>query len=152
MSALRPWQPKVLPGPPAFVLDLSVALGWFHPQQSTQYTLRVLQRVSSTVAIVPTHWSLQIADRVREAERLGQALWSRIEAYLQDLSYFQIRVDDETPAHAWSDTLTLARTLALSTFDTAYLELAQRRKLPLTTASAALAAAATTAGVLIYSP
>jgi predicted nucleic acid-binding protein len=51
-----------------------------------------------------------------------------------------------------ADVLALARQHALSAYDAAYLELALRLSLPLATLDRRLQAAATAAGVAIYSP
>ena len=48
-----------------------------------------------------------------------------------DLNVYDIEVDPETMTVAWSKTLGLADSFALSVYDAAYLELALRRGLPL---------------------
>ena len=68
------------------------------------------------------------------------------------LSAFPIAVDDQTVAHAWSDTMHLARAHNLSAYDAVYLELAIRRGLPLACLDGKLKTAATAAGVVLFSP
>jgi len=51
---------------------------------------------------------------------------------------------------AWSATVKLADLHGLTIYDAAYLELAQRRRLPLATLDAALAAAARQSGVTVF--
>jgi len=58
--------------------------------------------------------------------------------------------DQATMMHALGDTLNLARRYKLSAYDAAYLELALRSGLPLSTLDADLAKAATSAGVPIF--
>ena len=64
------------------------------------------------------------------------------DATLADLGALDIRTDPETEAHAWSDTLRLAEQFGLTLYDASYLELAQRRAIPLATLDQALRAAA----------
>lgn len=60
-----------------------------------------------------------------------------------------IEADAEAPAKVATACLLLARTHRLTAYDAAYLELALRLHLPLATRDAALAAAATAAGVAL---
>ena len=55
------------------------------------------------------------------------------DATLADLVQLPIQVDGETDNHAWAETLRLAERHKLTLYDAAYLELAQRRNLPLAT-------------------
>ena len=66
---------------------------------------------------------------------------------LQTLNGFDIQVDQASLDQAWRDTLELADQYRLTVYDAAYLELAQRRALPLATLDEALAQAARQAGV-----
>ena len=58
-----------------------------------------------------------------------------------------IEIDPETDLHAWTVTTKLAERFRLTVYDAAYLELAQRRRLPLATLDEALHAAARACGV-----
>ncbi len=60
-----------------------------------------------------------------------------------------IEIDDETDQRAWSATLRLAERHKLTLYDAAYLELADRRALPLASLDAALCAAAASIGVRV---
>ena len=68
---------------------------------------------------------------------------------LADLRQMQIEADLETDAHAWSATLRLAEKHELTLYDAAYLELAQRRRLPLATLDRELRRAADRIGVAV---
>lgn len=77
---------------------------------------------------------------------------NRVDAAFRDsalieLSRMPIAIDTETDTHAWSATLRLAERFQLTLYDTAYLELAQRRHLPLATLDRALCVAARTLSV-----
>lgn len=79
--------------------------------------------------------------RSTEAESLR---WTGI------LSSLPIVVDSDTNAHAWTDTLSLARRHGLTAYDAAYLELAIRRGIPLATLDARLKAAAQATGAPLF--
>ena len=66
------------------------------------------------------------------------------------LDAFPITVDDQTVAHAWSDTMHLARAHNLSSYDAAYLELAIRLGLPLAALDGKLKTAAGAMGVPLF--
>ena len=61
---------------------------------------------------------------------------------LVKLSAMPITVDTETDLHAWTTALCLSERFGLTLYDAAYLELAQRRDLPLATLDSDLRAAA----------
>jgi predicted nucleic acid-binding protein len=61
---------------------------------------------------------------------------------LAKLLAMPITTDPETDAHAWSTALRLSERFGLTLYDTAYVELAQRRSLPLATPDQEMRAAA----------
>jgi predicted nucleic acid-binding protein len=71
------------------------------------------------------------------------------DATLADLALLPIQVDPETNRHAWGATMRLAERHKLTVYDAAYLELAQRRGLPLATLDKDLRAAASAEGVVL---
>jgi predicted nucleic acid-binding protein len=66
---------------------------------------------------------------------------------LADLGLLPIRLDPETDRQAWGRTAQLASRHRLTLYDAAYLELAQRRGLPLATLDRELRTAALTEGM-----
>jgi predicted nucleic acid-binding protein len=66
---------------------------------------------------------------------------------LTSLASLDVKVDAETDAFAWTTTLQLADQFRLTLYDASYLELAQRRELPLATLDADLRKAAETVGM-----
>jgi predicted nucleic acid-binding protein len=69
------------------------------------------------------------------------------DATLADLALLPIHVDPETDRHAWGATRRMAERHGLTLYDAAYLELAQRRGLPLATLDEELREAARAEGV-----
>src|SRR6266851_4656413 len=68
---------------------------------------------------------------------------------LTHLAHLPITIDPETDAQAWTTTLQLADRFQLTLYDAAYLELAQRRALPLATLDSALRPAAEALGLTL---
>jgi len=117
----------------SLVLDASLALAWYFQDEATAATDTILDRVAETGAIVPALWRLELANGLQAAVRRGRINVSYRDDALADLTQMQIETDLETDMHAWSATLRLAEKHDLTLYDAAYLELAQRRRLPLAT-------------------
>ena len=100
-------------------------------------------------ALAPGHWPLEVANALLMAVRRRRVDPRFCTAALRDLATLPIALDAETSARVWHDTLRLAEGHHLTVYDAAYLELAQRRKLPLATLDSALSAAAGALGVVL---
>lgn len=136
-----------------FVLDASVALLWLAPETNpagADYAATTLAALKNSQAVVPSLLALEIANVVAKLEAKGVVTEADSQRYITLLGRLNISVDQATAAHALGDTLNLARRYQLSAYDAAYLELALRTGLALATLDAALAKAATNAGVLIF--
>jgi predicted nucleic acid-binding protein len=141
-----------MPNPAEFVLDCSVTMAWCFDDEATPYTDGVRDCLADHQAVVPSIWPLEAANAAIMGERrkrLDEARSSRFFVLLQALP---IVVDDETSSRAYSDVVHLARNYRLSAYDAAYLELAIRRGLPLACLDGKLKTAATSAGVVFFSP
>ena len=66
---------------------------------------------------------------------------------LTELAQLPIAVDADTDTYAWTTTLRLAQRFGLTIYDATYLELAQRRSLPLATLDVPLRVAAGALGL-----
>lgn len=115
----------------SFVLDSSITLTWYFQDQSTPATLAVLEAVAEKGAIAPPLWRLEVTNGLQSALRRRQIDRGYRDASLRDLSLLPIAIDTETDAHLWSRTLTLSDQFDLTIHDAVFLELAQRRALPL---------------------
>ena len=131
----------------SLVLDASMALSWQFRDESTPAGRAVLQRIVETGAIVPAHWRLEVANGLRTAVRRLRMTGADRDAALRDLADLGIEADLETDTQAWGATLALADRFDLTPYDAAYLELAQRRGLPLASLDRALRQAGGTLGV-----
>ena len=96
---------------------------------------------------MPSLWLWEVGNVLVQAERKGRITSAAIRTFLGLLETLPIRIDQVTTATAWHDTLALARSHRLTTYDAAYLELALRLGLPLASRDQALNAAASKEGV-----
>lgn len=131
----------------SFVLDNSVALAWCFEDEQTPSVMDLLDRVAETGASAPLLWPLEALNGLLMAERrrrLDAAKRAQLAAFLRDLP---IVLDPDTADRAWDATARLAERFKLSAYDAAYLELAQRRRLPLASLDQALRDAAGAVGV-----
>jgi predicted nucleic acid-binding protein len=132
------------------IIDSSISIAWCFPDEQDEYAQSVLDALASEPAFVPYLWHLEVANTLLVGERRKRSTQANTMTWLGFLSALPIVVDDETRAHAFGTTLSLARDLNLSAYDAAYLELAIRRGLPLATLDDKLKAAALTVGVPLY--
>lgn len=129
------------------MLDPSLALSWYFEDERTPAADRLLDRVAEEGAVVPTLWRLEIANGLRHAIRRKRIDPTFRNKAISQLARLPIAIDPETDRYAWTTTLLLADRFDLTLYDAAYLELAQRRALPLATLDRALCAAAGALGV-----
>jgi predicted nucleic acid-binding protein len=133
----------------SFVLDNSVALTWCFEDERTPATTALLEQIGEAGALAPILWPLEALNGLLVAERRGRLDAPRRRLLAGFLSALPIRLDDETASQVWTATMRLAERFALSSYDAAYLELAQRRRLPLATLDQDLRAAAAALGVTV---
>lgn len=131
----------------SLILDSSAALGWVYVDEAGAKALEIFAQVEALGAWVPAIWRLEVANSLQIGIRRGRIDATFRDATIRDLSLLNIATDPETDNQAWSTTLDLADRFGLTAYDAAYLELAQRRALPLGSLDAALCAAATALGV-----
>jgi predicted nucleic acid-binding protein len=133
----------------SLVIDSSMTLAWYFEDEKTEASLAVLKRVADAGAIVPALWRLEVLNGLQVAVRRGRIDSAYRDASLADLQSLVIAIDPATNRQAWSATLRLCERFGLTPYDAAYLELAQRRQLPLATLDAALVRAARADNVLL---
>jgi predicted nucleic acid-binding protein len=129
------------------VLDVSLSCAWCFADEATAESWAILELLQTARAQVPALWLWETANVLVEAERRGRISPAAIRTFLGLLEALPISVDQPSTASAWHDTLALARSHRLTSYDAAYLELALRRGLPLASRDQALQAAARAEGV-----
>jgi len=133
----------------SLVLDCSATLAWVLDDETTDAVRRVFDIVARDGAWVPALWRLEVANSLQTAIRRRRITADDRNASLRDLGRHAITTDAETDSQAWTTTLQLADRFGLTLYDAAYLELAQRRHLPLATLDQPLRAAAATGTALL---
>ncbi len=131
----------------AFVVDASVALRWYLIDEATAYSAAALDLLGGEPAYAPALWPAEFANvilKLRRQKRLKPAV---ADAIIEAVQLLPIVIDAE-PAPVGVH-YGLARQFNLTPYDSAYLELAMRRKLQLATIDGGLRAAAKKAGVLL---
>ncbi|MCA3640346.1 MAG: type II toxin-antitoxin system VapC family toxin [Methylobacterium sp.] len=131
----------------SLVLDSSAALAWVFSDESAPEMDVVFDQVAERGAVVPSLWILEIANALTVAVRRERITRNERDDALADLAALDVSIDPETEQHAWKATLQLADRHGLSVYDASYLELAQRKRLPLVTLDHALVRAAEAASV-----
>lgn len=83
------------------------------------------------------------------AEKTGQIDQARKKAFLSALAGMSITINEDASRRALSNTLEIAESRNLTTYDAPYLELAAFEKTPLATLDAKLSKAATRSGLVV---
>jgi len=133
----------------SLVIDSSATLSWVYSQETTEAIAEVLALMRDKGAWVPALWRLEVANVLQMNVRRGRHDAAFRDTALADLAVLPISIDADTDRQAWGATLRLAERHRLTLYDAAYLELAQRRGMPLATLDSELRDAATVEGVLL---
>jgi len=133
-----------------FVLDCSVTVAWCFESQADAYTKGVLGQLGVSQASVPSLWPFEVANALAVGERRNKLTKAETERFLAILVGLPIMMEEQAHHRALDRTLSLARELALSAYDAAYLELAMREGLPLATRDGQLKKAARAVGVSLF--
>jgi predicted nucleic acid-binding protein len=131
----------------SLVLDSSAALGWIYPDEDTVAATTIVGLVVASGAWAPSLWRIEIANSLQVGIRRGRIDRNFRDAALADLARLDISIDSETSNVAWASTLQFADRFGLTLYDAVYLELAQRRSLPLGSLDNELCVAARILGV-----
>jgi predicted nucleic acid-binding protein len=129
------------------VLDVSLSCAWCFADEASDGAWAILEQLQTHQAHVPALWLWETANVLVQAERRGRISGAASRIFLGLLEDLPISVDQPSTASVWHDTLALARSHRLTSYDAAYLELALRRGLPLASRDKALQAAAGAEGV-----
>lgn len=134
----------------AVVLGGSITMVWGFDDESHAYAEEILDNMPDLQSHVPSLWPLEVANALLVGERRNRITPADAARFLAILAAFPITVDDQTVAHAWGDTMHLARAHNLSSYDASYLELAVRLGLPLAAQDGKLKAAAQAMGLPLF--
>lgn len=132
------------------VLDCSIAMGWCFADETDSYADKVLDALRSGDALVPSIWTLEVANVLLVAERHGRLCEADSARFLDLLGNLPIRVDDRDASLAFTSVLSCGRRFGLTSYDAAYLDLAMRTGSPLATRDKALRKACRAAGAELF--
>lgn len=132
--------------PPAggWVIDASVTMPWFFPDEATAFTEGLLDAIGVQTLWAPALWVLECSNVLQSAQRRRRIDSNRRAQIASELAELPVRIDREAPDFVTIDRL--AATHGLSACDAAYLELALRGSLILVSLDAQLVAAARSLG------
>lgn len=127
-----------------WVIDASVTLPWFFPDEATPFTEGLLDALATQPLWAPALWVLECTNVLQSAQRRRRIDANRRAQIAGELGQLPVRVDHEPLDFMTIDRLAAAH--GLSAYDAAYLELALRRSLTLVSLDARLIAAAQVLG------
>jgi predicted nucleic acid-binding protein len=133
----------------AIVLDASVTAAWLLPDEFSPVAEACRNALLLDTAIVPAIWPLEVCNLMLMAERRGRINPVGTAVALEYLADFPIVPDFDQPDR--DRTMDLARRYKLTAYDAAYLELALRLDLPLSTLDGPLSRAAMAANARLFS-
>ena len=107
----------------------------------------MLAAVARGGAVAPPLWRVEVANGFQSAIRRKRINRRYRDDSLADLRLLPIEIDGDCDARVWPSALPLADQFGLSVYDACYLELAQRRDLPLATLDARMRSAGAAVGL-----
>lgn len=134
---------------PTLIVDCSMAMAWHFPDERTDETAAILDRLASEEGLVPAHWVLEVTNVLITAVKRKRTTEERADAFLELLLGLKLESEPAPPLSAMPAIIALCRTHGLTSYDAAYLELAHRRGLPLASLDDPLRAAAVSLGLTV---
>jgi predicted nucleic acid-binding protein len=135
-----------------WVIDSSIALAWALPNETSKEAERFLSRILvGNIFWVPALWWYEMANALLMAQRRKRLTEAERIRLIELYRKLPVQTDMTLDPDIISRFHTLAIEYNLSAYDTAYLELAQRRGLGLATVDRKLRSAAQKAGVKVVS-
>ena len=129
-----------------FVLDASVAACWLLDDEDDADANAAIERLGQEDALVPQLWHIEIRNCLLVARRRRRLSGDDLGERLRALAGLPVRTDaDFDPDSSFA----LADRHGLSLYDALYLNLAQRRGIPLATLDKTLRGAAIAKGVVV---
>jgi predicted nucleic acid-binding protein len=124
------------------VIDASAAISWCFDDENDAASQKLLERVLANGAIVPSLWHLEVCNSLLIGEIKGRISIDNIIEQFKNFANMPIEVDLQTSEAAWGAIARIAMDYKLTSYDAAYVELAQRHSLDLATRDKAMIKAA----------
>jgi predicted nucleic acid-binding protein len=124
-------------------------MAWCFTEEATDFTNTLLSRLSDLTdsALVPALWLYEVVNVVELAVRKGRIPGAKAAAFLDSLADLPIEVESPSRVQVFVGVRALAAQYQLTAYDAAYLDLANRHRLPIASLDRALSRAALAAGV-----
>ncbi len=131
-----------------FVVDASIVLTWCFPDENSALALKVAQMFKQgDSAIAPSFWPHEVLNALLVGEKRKRISGNLIRTFLTDLATLPIVLQELQADAVFDRVQSLSRAHGLTTYDAAYLDLAQRNGLPLATLDEDLIRACSKTGV-----
>jgi predicted nucleic acid-binding protein len=140
-------KPPADTGSAGWVIDASVTLPWFFPDEATPFTEGLLDAMGAQTWWAPALWVLECTNVLQSAQRRQRIAPKRRAEIASELAALAVQVDPTIVDFVTLDRL--AATHGLSAYDATYLELALRRSLTLVSLDTQLVAAAQGLGLSV---
>ncbi len=134
-------------GSAGWVIDASVTLPWFFPDEATPFTEGLLDAMGTHTWWAPALWVLECTNVLQSAQRRRRIAPKRRAEIASELAALAVQIDPTGVDFVTLDRL--AATHGLSAYDATYLELALRRSLTLVSLDMRLIAAAQGLGLVV---
>lgn len=115
--------------------------------EADQLIVPLREALALSECVVPAHWPFEVANMVLMAMRRKRIEPAHGRAGLLRIAALEVPVDGQSTGNALDRTFELANVHALTLYDAAYLELAERLRVPLFTNDTDLIEAASKDGV-----
>lgn len=136
----------------AIVVDCSVTMAWCFEDECDALAEAVLGVFGEVDVWVPSIWPLEVANVLLVAERRGRLDQTGSTRFVELLGDLPIQVDGSTHERAFGALVGRGRELGLSSYDAAYVELAERRGAALATRDSRMAASGRETGLQLFEP
>ncbi len=132
-----------------YVIDASAILCWCFEDEAPRGAAALLRKLTESEVFAPAHWPLEVCNTLWTGERRKRISPEDADTFIALVDGLDVRIDHDTGVLAWGVLRALARAEALTVYDAAYLELADRLGATLVSKDKALLAAARKAGVRV---
>ena len=133
----------------SFVIDASVIISWYNPDEQNDYAENILLCLQSERAIVPCLCYYEVNNVLRMLEKKGKVSSIYVDKAIAATDKLPIIRDNAPAGFKMPLTLHLSREHGLTIYDACYLELAVRLNLPLASLDSDLIKAAKIAKVVL---
>jgi predicted nucleic acid-binding protein len=131
-----------------FVVDASVVLTWCFPDENSTLAQKVAEMFKEgDSAIAPSFWPHEVLNALLVGEKRKRISGDLIRTFLTDLATLPIVLQELQADDVFDRIQSLSRKHGLTTYDAAYLDLAQTNGLPVATLDEILIRACARTGV-----